>query len=261
MKKLHSLLCETPVAYSCQSSARGQSKAGFTLIELLVVIAIIAILAAMLLPALQSARARGQSASCTSNLKQLGLMTGVYADMFDDYLPPAKYHSQGFNRWYYKINAILKGIDFNGEDDGILDFPDYFRCPAFGGYKFSDKFPTLRRHISYGMNNATGDSNGSDGVVDTGIFVKRGRVKSPSKRPLLADFYRLLNDTNLNNASQTAWSYWSISGATPAEVVKHHLHKERANVGFVDGHVSGPEPLTITRWPQKLVQFHKYDTW
>ena len=63
-------------------------KKHFTLIELLVVIAIIAILAAILLPALNSARARGRAASCISNLNQIGKASVDYSDTFNDIVMP-----------------------------------------------------------------------------------------------------------------------------------------------------------------------------
>src|SRR5450830_1530952 len=97
-----------------------KNKKGFTLIELLVVIAIIAILAAMLLPALARAREQARRANCISNLKQLGLLCHMYAQDYDDSFP------SGFG-------AVTARTP---EDDLVALYPTYttawklFVCPS-----------------------------------------------------------------------------------------------------------------------------------
>ena len=101
----------------------GMKLMSFTLIELLVVIAIIAILAGMLLPALNNAREKGRSASCMGNLKQIGLLATMYMDSTNGYLPGP--HVDGSYRW---ADTLIRS---NTTTDGKM-----FYCPSTESVNF-----------------------------------------------------------------------------------------------------------------------------
>ncbi len=105
---------------------------GFTLIELLVVIAIIAILAAMLLPALSAARERARTATCMNNLKQLGLAVGMYANDYG--CTPQNRGDQAYRlKGYDSGVAAYRALDIGLlVEEGYIPLGglDVFNCPS-----------------------------------------------------------------------------------------------------------------------------------
>jgi prepilin-type N-terminal cleavage/methylation domain-containing protein len=157
---------------------RSSFKSGFTLIELLVVIAIIAVLAAMLLPALARAKGKAKTIACVSNNRQIALAFLMYAGDFNDYLPPLNTGNWTIglrpqDLWYFTILDNGKYLTKSSVTNNV------WRCPVVTA---ADIDPTITALFNfpcegYGpMENGNGDYTG--GVIRYGIDLNRAPLGS-----------------------------------------------------------------------------------
>ncbi|HEV2693200.1 MAG TPA: prepilin-type N-terminal cleavage/methylation domain-containing protein [Verrucomicrobiae bacterium] len=235
------------------------NKNGFTLIELLVVIAIIAILAAMLLPALAKAKQKAYGAACLSNLRQWGMAQSLYLDDNKNLFPMPKiptatpgsagynentpgwsnmtdFHNagQGDNAWFNALPAYVGGkalweVAANAGGPNFASSKKIFDCPAVT--QPDENTDPNRIVFNYGMNPK--GNTGLDASVVYGVNFKSTMVQNPSAYVFMGD----------GRARSTDLPYY---GVPTKEVGVQHCwvqqfsarHNVGGNLTFADGHVA-----------------------
>ncbi len=230
------------------------SRVGFTLIELLVVIVIVAILAAILIPAVGKVRARAHETECVSNLRQIGVAVGLYQAENKGLFPSLNDGSTVGEQipWFEQLRPFLSR---ERDKVSVTEVIDVLHCPSAEFYK-KDASGNRRNTPSYAWNPYLIPDTRVKGDGSQLSAYPSVKVQRPSQVALMADAgqrvpsgwafgYFVFKRDAYNPATADTlipvsdFNYYGASEANPGFSARHNGH---GNVLFVDGHVASFAP-------------------
>ena len=249
----------SPPMKTSTRDTRCRPNRAFTLIELLVVTAIIAILAALLLPALSRAKAKAQSVKCKNNLHQLGIALRLYVGDFDAY-PYSAYTPASNQRnlflWFDGLAPYVANAKWG---EGVFDCPNY-QWKASEGHGFTNGFEWPGGDYAY-------NGAGRSPTVLNGNWIRAGLgpsvIATGNHRPVRDSDVRAPADLYaIGDSRVTVWANgwiigpWTYPPALLYEPIMKMPHSTLFNIVLADGHVEslktnvlfGSDPAFASRW-------------